>query len=1132
MRYSTSPIDASNWDAATQVDGEPVPASPGDAERFEVAGLDADTEYYFAVRTADWAEPSNLSAVSNNATCTTSPLVPPLVLRNPWIANDRVADCRTPATIGATFGNAYTPDGVVPPANDQDKAINIYNNLKRRLYHWKNMPPDASDLLANMNVFGWALCGTQQRLATRTCQAVGMEARSISVPGHNFYSVQYYGAWHAMDTMTTMYVYNRATPRTIASGAEIKADHSIMLDAEAEGRACPGFLLCGDTASWFADVIDSYQTGAAVGQADHSMDMNLTLGESLERTWESWPNQYPSAGQPPYHHEASRDYQDYVNYPYWEPYAVYGLNGYSVTYRRWANGTDVIEPDFRSAAYKPLIDSSSNIATFDDDGLTPDLHAANPGTEAEVVFHVQTPFFVTSVNVSGDFCRKTANDSVSIYWSVNNVVWKPAWEMTSVGTTHLDSLSIGDVTQRYDYYLKFIIDASEATTDAGLSNLVINTTIEHNKGGMPYLDKGANHITVTCDNPEDLGTAATFRVVYKWKEYDGAGWTIDCMHEQYITESPTSYTIDVGGTKVPRTESILMEVMPALPHGSNPAPISDLRASHVDSNEVTLTWTATGDDWNVGQADAYDLRYSTLPITPANWSAATVIAEVPSPQPVGASETFTVPGLEPETTYYFAIVASDQAGNQSDLSNVCQATTALPDLTPPAAVADLAAVDNGDNNALVSWTATGDDGTAGQASSYDLRYNPAAEGEITEANWDQATPVPGLAAPQASGTAESVLVTGLATQRSYYFALKVNDEAGNTSALSNIAFVLLKAGPRTVLLEPAKDGPMYGIAVADGNSNRGYGGRFDLNGADSSAVNSVLLQFDLTDIVDSSEQIVGATLDLYPPKTVGTASYNMELRAYPLLFDWVEGVGTTDGVIGSTDSPWGPATVGDAVYNYREVTAVGVDSSWGVVAADGVPWDVPGARGIGTDVSDDLMISQNLSGTGYFLDQKLCSLDFTAAGVRVLNQWATGARANYGLSLFPLNGAIGSVCVATREYPTIAWHPQLVLSIAPADLPPAVIGDINSDGYVNVGDLQQLGGGLGQPGRSAWQQLECRCRPRRRRRCQHCRSADPRVPLGRECQLTPTGSSGSYTHPKGTGRLTGALVLGAPGTAR
>ena len=81
-----------------------------------VTGLVGSTTYYFAVKSIDWAEPANVSAISNVVTGTTRPPVQPVTLHNPWIVNDRVADTRSLATLAATFGNAYTPDGVIPPS--------------------------------------------------------------------------------------------------------------------------------------------------------------------------------------------------------------------------------------------------------------------------------------------------------------------------------------------------------------------------------------------------------------------------------------------------------------------------------------------------------------------------------------------------------------------------------------------------------------------------------------------------------------------------------------------------------------------------------------------------------------------------------------------------------------------------------------------------------------------------------------------------------------------------------------------------------------------------------------------------------------------------------------------------------
>lgn len=105
------------------------------------------------------------------------------------------------------------------------------------------------------------------------------------------------------------------------------------------------------------------------------------------------------------------------------------------------------------------------------------------------------------------------------------------------------------------------------------------------------------------------------------------------------------------------------------------------------TGSVTLTWTAPGDDGNVGTAAVYDVRYSTSLITNANFNAAQQATGEPVPKAAGSTETFTVTGLQPNTAYYFAIKTADEAANWSGLSNVVNKTTG--DTVPPAAVADL-----------------------------------------------------------------------------------------------------------------------------------------------------------------------------------------------------------------------------------------------------------------------------------------------------------------------------------------------------------------------------------------------------------------------------------------------------------
>ncbi|MBM3242075.1 T9SS type A sorting domain-containing protein [Candidatus Poribacteria bacterium] len=101
-----------------------------------------------------------------------------------------------------------------------------------------------------------------------------------------------------------------------------------------------------------------------------------------------------------------------------------------------------------------------------------------------------------------------------------------------------------------------------------------------------------------------------------------------------------------------------------------PAAVTNLTTSSPTANSITLTWTAPGDDGNVGQATTYDIRYSMAEITEENWDAATPCEGEPLPKPAGEPETFTVPDLSPCTTYYFALKTADEVPNWSELSNV------------------------------------------------------------------------------------------------------------------------------------------------------------------------------------------------------------------------------------------------------------------------------------------------------------------------------------------------------------------------------------------------------------------------------------------------------------------------------
>jgi len=77
-----------------------------------------------------------------------------------------------------------------------------------------------------------------------------------------------------------------------------------------------------------------------------------------------------------------------------------------------------------------------------------------------------------------------------------------------------------------------------------------------------------------------------------------------------------------------------------------------------------------------GRASSYDIRYSTSSIdNDTDFNQANQASGEPTPSDPGTQESFIVSGLGSNTTYYFAIKASDEASNFSSLSNIASVAT-------------------------------------------------------------------------------------------------------------------------------------------------------------------------------------------------------------------------------------------------------------------------------------------------------------------------------------------------------------------------------------------------------------------------------------------------------------------------
>lgn len=116
----------------------------------------------------------------------------------------------------------------------------------------------------------------------------------------------------------------------------------------------------------------------------------------------------------------------------------------------------------------------------------------------------------------------------------------------------------------------------------------------------------------------------------------------------------------------------------------------------------------------------------------------------------------------------------------------------IADLTPPSAVADLAADSIGIAAIAFTWTAPGGDGATGRAARYEANVTPlAAEAGAFHAGAVRSD----LAPPDPAGTAQRWRLTGLTPGTSLFVAVRAIDSTGNVAATSNVAHVVTPLGP-------------------------------------------------------------------------------------------------------------------------------------------------------------------------------------------------------------------------------------------------------------------------------------------------------------------------------------------------
>ncbi|GBF50963.1 fibronectin type III domain protein [Leptospira ryugenii] len=216
-----------------------------------------------------------------------------------------------------------------------------------------------------------------------------------------------------------------------------------------------------------------------------------------------------------------------------------------------------------------------------------------------------------------------------------------------------------------------------------------------------------------------------------------------------------------------------------------PNNITNLSAYSISQNKIRLEWTAPGDDGVFGRASIYQIYRSTTVISNNTNCNGVLVNHGLTPKNSGLPERFDVPGLSPNTTYYFCIRAFDDSGNINAWAGTVSATTqSVPDIIPPSDIVSVSATSLGIDKVKLDWVSVGDDANVGIPAAYEIYRSTSPITNDNECR--SAVEILNNVTPTAAGTPATFTVSNLADNTVFYFCVVAVDESGNYSKWNSL----------------------------------------------------------------------------------------------------------------------------------------------------------------------------------------------------------------------------------------------------------------------------------------------------------------------------------------------------------
>ncbi len=450
-------------------------------------------------------------------------------------------------------------------------------------------------------------------------------------------------------------------------------------------------------------------------------------------------------------------------------FAIY-VNGTAIT-----SGTDyTLDLDTGIIAFTPALELG--------DIVTADYQFNSPYAGWPIVFDYNSMSTYLDTGETTDTWYVSTNETATVYSTPNNpeldievpVIKELTFSSDSAEVKLSTKLSHGSVKigSIVVYADGVEVPGAAYSVNYDLGEISFSPSILVNKIEVSY-------IYFTWDNVPD-----SQRIVLK--ESNGYIPTSVGGAESYTVtglDANTNYLFNIVATDEANNHGDFSNNPDAMTNEDTTAPdqITDFMATDgVIHGTVDLSWTATGDDADVGTATNYVIKYSEDPIT--NWVCFDYLADeyvqTWMPKDANLVETYTLTGLDIGTDYYFAIVAVDEAGNAGEVSNTDNAAV-TDDIIAPARIDPTAYPGANSTQVYLEWTAITD------TDSYELRYSTS---DITNDTEFQAATVYADSLnwnPKSVGSTENYTLMMPLSGTTYYFSIIAIDIAGNMGAISN-----------------------------------------------------------------------------------------------------------------------------------------------------------------------------------------------------------------------------------------------------------------------------------------------------------------------------------------------------------